>query len=83
MLAKTQAPINQQGLTMHTARTAATLQTEQFDDMTWAMSVLAGTEDGGTDHAEWMLTSLAAKGCTVAIRQAATSALLGGVLATA
>lgn len=68
---------------MHAASTAATLQTEQFDDMTWAMSVLVGVEDGDTDHAEWMLTSLAVKGCTDAIRQAATSALLGGVLATA
>lgn len=68
---------------MHTASTTATLQTEQFDDMTWAMSVLAGTEDGDTDHAEWMLTTFAAKGCDNAIRQAATYALLGGALATA
>jgi hypothetical protein len=47
------------------------------------MSVLVSVEDGYTDHAEWMLTSLAAKGCTDPIRQAATSALLSGVLATA
>lgn len=50
--------------------------------MTWAMSMLVGVENGDTDRAEWLLTSLAAKGCTDAIRQAATSALLGGVLAT-
>lgn len=68
---------------MHAASTAATLQTEQFDDMTWAMSVLTGTEDGDRDQAEWMLTTLAAKGCINAIRQAAAYALLGGVLATA
>jgi hypothetical protein len=62
---------------------AAALQAEQFDDLTWAMSVLAGTEEGDTDHAEWMLNTLAANGGSKAIRLAASSALLGGRLAAA
>ena len=68
---------------MHAPSTAAAFHTEQFDDMTWAVSVLAGTEDGDRDQAEWMLTTLAAEGCSDAIKRAATSALLGGALATA
>lgn len=68
---------------MHAPSTAAALQREQFDDMTWAMSVLAGNEDGDRDQAEWMLTTLAAQGCSDAIKRAATSALLGGTLSTA
>lgn len=62
---------------------AAALQGEQFDDLTWAMSVLAGTEEGDIDHAEWMLNILAAKGGSKGIRLAASSALLGRRLATA
>jgi len=66
----------------NTTHTAA-LQAEQFDDLTWAMSVLAGTEEGDSAHAEWMLNTLAAKGCNEVIRLAASSALCGGKLATA
>lgn len=62
---------------------AAALQAEQFDDLSWAMSVLAGTKEGDTDHAAWMLNTLAAKGCDDAVKLAASSALLGGKLATA
>jgi hypothetical protein len=69
---------------MNTTTThAAELQAENFDDLTWAMSVLAGTEEGDTDHAEWMLNYLAAEGGSEAIRLAASYALLGGKLATA
>lgn len=58
--------------TTHTAE----MQAEQFDDLSWAMSVMAGTEEGDTDHSEWMLNTLAAKGCTDAVKLAASSALL-------
>lgn len=60
--------------TTTTTRTAE-LQAEQFDDLTWAMSVMAGTEEGDTDHAEWMLNTLAAKGSSEAIRLAALGRL--------
>jgi hypothetical protein len=65
-----------------TTRTAD-LQAEQFDDLTWAMSVMAGTEEGDSNHAEWMLNTLATKGCNEVIRLAASSALFCGKLATA
>jgi len=65
-----------------TTRTAD-LQAEQFDDLTWAMCVMAGTEEGDSDHAEWMLNTLAAKGCNEVIRLTASSALFCGKLATA
>lgn len=68
---------------MNTDTHDAELQAEEFDDLTWAMSVLAGTEEGDTDHAEWMLNTLATKGCNDAVKLAASSALLGGKLATA
>ena len=66
-------------MTTHAAET----QAEEFDDLTWAMSVLAGMEEGSSDHAKWMLNALATKGCNEVIRLAASSALLGGKLATA
>ena len=69
-------------MTTHTTH-AAELQAEQFDDLTWAISVLAMMEEGDSDHAEWMLNTLAAKGCNDVIRLAASSALCGGKLATA
>jgi hypothetical protein len=62
---------------------ASALQAEQFDDLTWAMSVLAGMEEGDCDHAEWMLNTLTTKGCNEELKLAALSALMGGKLATA
>lgn len=62
---------------------AATLQAEQFDDLTWAMSILANAEECDADHAEWMLNTLAAKGGSEGIRLAASYALLDRRLATA
>ncbi len=62
---------------------ASVLQAEQFDDLIWAMSVLAGMEEGDSDHAEWIMNTLTAKGCTEALKLAALSALMGRKLATA
>lgn len=68
---------------MNTTIHTSALQAEQLDDLTWAMSVLASGEYGDEDHAEWMLNTLVSKGATNAIRQAASSALLGGRLGAA
>jgi hypothetical protein len=71
---------------MNTTTThAATLQAENFDDLTWAMSVLAGEGDhlDTEEAATAMLRNLVKYGATRQIQLVASSALLGGRLATA